>query len=137
MHQPPSRSEDLTKEIIGLAMKVHRALGPGFVEFVYRNALLVELRKAALAVEIEKPLKVSYEGIVGSEFSADLMIAGWLLVELKSVSTLTSEHEVQLVNYLTAVNQPYGLLINFGSPSLQYRRKFQRAKPAPAPDLKA
>ena len=136
MNQLPTRSEDLTKEVIGLAMKIHRALGPGFVEFVYRNAMLVELRKASLAFEIEKPLKVTYEGAVIGEFSADLMIAGWLLVELKAVSILTKDHEVQLVNYLTAVNQPYGLLNNFGAAS-QYKRKYQRHQSTTAPDLKA
>jgi GxxExxY protein len=135
--QPPIQSEDLTEAVIGLAMKVHRVLGPGFVEFVYRNALLAELRKANFAVEVEKPLKVIYEGIVVGEFSADLFIDGWLLIELKAVSQLTKDHEVQVVNYLTALNQPFGLLLNFGAPSLQYKRKYQRAHCTVPPDLKA
>ena len=129
--------EDLTGSVIGLAMKVHRALGPGFLEHVYRNAMLIELRKANIAAEVEKALKVSYDGIVVGEFSADLLIEGWLIIELKAVSTLIKDHEVQLVNYLTAVNQPYGLLINFGATSLQYKRKYRRNEPATPPDLRS
>jgi hypothetical protein len=63
-------------------MKVHRTLGAGFVEFVYRNALLHELKRAGLSVEIERPIKVRYEGILVGEFSVDLLIDGWLIVEL-------------------------------------------------------
>jgi GxxExxY protein len=133
--QAQTRPEDLTEAVTGLAMKVHRALWPGFVEFVYRNTLLVELRKSNLAVEVEKPLKVIYEGIMVGEFSADLVINGWLLVELKAVSQVTKDHEVQVVNYLTALNQPFGLLLNFGSHSLQYKRKYQRAPSHTPPDL--
>jgi GxxExxY protein len=135
--QPPTSADDLTQTVIGLAMKVHRTLGPGFLEHVYRNSLLIELRKMKFGAEVEKPLKVSYEGVIVGEFSADLLIDGWLIVELKAVSTLIKDHEIQLVNYLTAVNQPYGLLLNFGSPSLQYKRKYQRASSNPTPDLKA
>ena len=118
-------------------MKVHRALGPGFVEFVYRNALVHEVRKAGLEVEIEKPLKVRYDGVIVGEFSVDLFIAGWLVCELKAIRALAEEHEVQVVNYLTAIEQDFGLLLNFGAKSLQFRRKFRRAKPEQPPDLQA
>lgn len=118
-------------------MKVHRALGAGFVEFVYRNSLLHELNKAGLSVEIEKPIKVRYDGIVVGEFSVDLLIDGWLIVELKAARALTEDHEVQTVNYLTAMEQDFGLLLNFGGKSLQFKRKFRRAKDEPPPDLLA
>jgi GxxExxY protein len=137
MNQLPTRSEDLTKEVSGLAMKIHRALGPGFVEFVYRNAMIVELRRSSIPFEIERPMKVAYDGVTVGEFSVDLFVWGWLVIELKAVSTLTKEHEVQVVNYLTALKQPFGLLINFGAPSLQYKRKYQRPQSSDSPDLKA
>ena len=85
--------KELTELVIGLAMKVHRVLGAGFVEFVYRSALLHELRKAGLTVEVERPMKVRYEGIVVGEFSVDLFINGFLVVELKAVAALHAEHE--------------------------------------------
>lgn len=129
--------DQLTEQVIGLAMKVHRALGAGFVEFVYRNALLIELRKAGLTVEVEKPIKLRYEGMVVGEFNVDLLVEGWLIIELKAVRALTAEHEVQTVNYLTATEQNFGLLLNFGGKSLQFQRKFRRAKDEPPPDLLA
>lgn len=118
-------------------MKVHRALGGGFVEFVYRNALIHEFRKAGLSAEVEKPIKFRYDGIVVGEYSVDLLIEGWLIVELKAVRALNDEHEIQTVNYLTALNQEFGLLLNFGGKSLQFKRKFRRSKQEPPPDLLA
>lgn len=129
--------KELTELVIGLAMKVHRVLGAGFVEFVYRSALLHELRKAGLTVEVERAMKVRYEGIVVGEFSVDLFINGFLVVELKAVSALHAEHEVQTVNYLTALEQEFGLLINFGATSLQFKRKHRRAISHPKAVLQA
>lgn len=121
--------ESLTKAVIGMAMKVHSTLGSGFVEFVYRNALVYELRKASFAVDIEKPLRVYYEGVVVGEFSTDLIVNDWLIVELKAVSALAPHHEVQVVNYLTALQKDIGLLLNFGAQSLQFQRKHRRLIP--------
>lgn len=120
-----------------MAMKVHRTLGAGFVEFVYRNALIHELRRAGLSVEIEKSAKVRYDSVVVGEFNIDLLVEGWLIVELKAVRTLVEEHEVQVVNYLTAIGQDFGLLLNFGAKSLQFKRKFRRQKDICSPDLLA
>jgi len=119
-------NDELTEQVIGLAMKVHRALGPGFVEFVYRNALIHELKKADITVEAEKPLKVHYENVIVGEFYVDLLVENQLICELKAVQTLIVDHEIQLINYLSAVNHEYGLLINFGSKSLQVKRKYKR-----------
>ena len=119
-------------------MKVHRTLGPGFVEFVYRNAMLIELKKAGMTAETEKQIKVRYEGAIVGEFSVDLLIEDWLICELKAVRALTGDHEIQTVNYLTATSQEFGLLLNFGAKSLQFKRKFRRQiSDQDPPDLKA
>lgn len=121
----------LTEKIIGCAMKVHRQLGPGFLESVYRNALAFELRRAGLAVEVEKHITVKYEYVIVGDFIADLIVSELLICELKAASALSKADEVQLVNYLTATNHDVGLLLNFGSPSLQFKRKRRRNVPEP------
>lgn len=118
-------SHALTEQIIGLAMKVHRTLGPGFLESVYLNALAYELRRAGLCVDLAKHVKVRYEDVIVGDFIADLMINDFLICELKATAGLTKADEVQLVNYLVATNHDYGLLFNFGTTSLQIKRKYR------------
>ena len=125
--------EQLTEKIIGCAMKVHTVLGPGFLESVYKNALAHELRKAGLNVEIEKPLKVHYDGIVVGEFSADMLVESRIMLELKANQGLAPTHEVQLVNYLTATGIEIGLLINFGGERLEFKRKTRTYRPNALP----
>lgn len=126
---------ELTKEIIGCAMKVHSAMGPGFLESVYQNALAHELRKKAFRVEIERPIKVRYDDIVVGDFFADMLVNDLVLIENKAVRSLGVAHEVQLVNYLTATGIEIGLLLNFGGTSLEYKRKFRTYRPSEvAPD---
>ena len=120
------RDRALTEKVIGLAMKVHRSLGPGFLESVYRNAFAFELRRAELAVELDKHLTVRYENVIVGDFVADMVVNENLLCELKAISALSKADEVQLVNYLTATNHDVGLLLNFGAPSLQFKRKHRR-----------
>jgi len=110
--------DQLTEEVIGPAMKVHRTLGPGFLESVYQKALRLELQRNGCRVETEKPLKVVYEGVVVGDFVADLLIDDRLVVELKAVQALAVAHEVQSVNYLVATGINDALLLNFGAPSL-------------------
>lgn len=116
--------DSLTKQIIGLAYKVHNTLGAGFLEKVYENALKIELEKAGLAVKQQTPIHVYYEGQVVGEYYADLWVEDRIIIELKAVRGLDKMHEVQLVNYLTATGMATGLLLNFG-PSVQVRRKFR------------
>jgi len=104
-------------------MKVHRVLGPGFLESVYQNALAHEVRKAGLNVQVECSLEVEYEGVVVGRFVADLLVAGAVIVENKAVLKLLPLHEVQLVNYLTATGIDVGLLLNFGAASLEFKRR--------------
>jgi GxxExxY protein len=122
----------LTEKIIGCAMRVHRQLGPGFLESVYRNALAFELRRAGLALEIDKHITVKYEHVIVGDFVADLIVNEILICELKAATALSKADEVQLVNYLTATNHDFGLLLNFGTPSLQFKRKHRRKLPQPA-----
>ena len=124
-------SHALTEQVIGCAMKVHRTLGPGFLESVYLNALAYELRRAGLTAEIAQHIKVRYENVIVGDFVADLVVNDVLLCELKATSGLTKVDEVQLVNYLTATNRDYGLLFNFGTTSLQFKRKHRLTTPHP------
>ena len=117
----------LTQKVIGLVMKVHRTLGSGFLESVYRNALAFELRRAGLTVDLDQRITVRYENVIIGDFVADLVVNATLICELKAISALTKADEVQVVNYLTATNHDIGLLLNFGTSSLQFKRKHRRA----------
>jgi GxxExxY protein len=121
----------LTEKVIGLAMKVHRTLGPGFLESVYLNALAYELRRGGLTIEIGQRISVRYGNVIVGDFVADLVVNDSLICELKAISALTKLDEVQVVNYLTATNRDIGLLLNFGAASLQFKRKHRRAASAP------
>jgi GxxExxY protein len=106
--------------------EVHRRLGPGFLESVYRNALAFELRRAGFSVEIDKHITVKYEHVIVGDFIADLIVNEALICELKAATALSKADEIQVVNYLTATNHDFGLLLNFGTPSLQFKRKHRR-----------
>ncbi len=121
---------DLAGRIIGLAMKVHSTLGPGFLESVYRNALVLELAAAGIIFEREKQLDVYYNGHIVGKFIADIVIEQQLIIEIKGVQNLVKAHEVQLVNYLTATRIEEGLLLNFGATSLQFKKKFRVYRPS-------
>ena len=120
--------DDLTRKIIGCAYTVHNKLGPGFLEKVYENALRIELEKLGLVVKQQEPINVTYDGQVVGEYQADLWVDERIVIELKAAQTLVKQHEVQLVNYLTATGINNGLLLNFG-PSMQVKRKFREYKP--------
>jgi GxxExxY protein len=106
--------------------EVHRRLGPGFLESVYRNALAFELRRAGFSVEIDKHITVKYEHVIVGDFIADLIVNEALICELKAATALSKADEIQVVNYLTATNHDFGLLLDFGTPSLQFKRKHRR-----------
>ena len=119
---------DLCGRVIGAAMTVHSTLGPGFLESVYQNALIWELRKAGLKSEAEKPISVHYDGQLVGAFTADMLVNDSVILELKAIQTLAKAHEVQLVNYLVATNIDEGLLVNFGAQRLQFKKKFRGPK---------
>ena len=111
------------RKVIGLAMKVHRALGCGFVESIYREALAIELRLEQIEFEIHPVLPVFYKGEEVGVFQAYLIIENQLIVELKAVEALAVPHSIQLINYLAAAQIEHGLLLNFGAKSLQFKTK--------------
>ena len=117
--------EELIKMVMDCAGKIRRSLGPGYLESVYKNAMLIELNKNGLSYEIEKPISVFYENVLVGDFKADIVVEGILILELKAVQSLHMAHEIQLVNYLTATGVDDGLLINFGSEELQFKRKYR------------
>lgn len=120
---------EITESIIGCAMTVHSALGPGFLESVYQNALAHELRKAGWKVELETAIKVTYDGVVVGDFCADMLVESTVLIENKAVQALNAAHEVQTVNYFTATGIEIGLLINFGAQRLEFKRKQRTYRP--------
>ena len=119
---------ELTRAIIGCAMTVHRKLGRGFPEVVYQRSLAIELFKNGLNAEREVDLPAFYENEKVGSRRADFFVEKRVLVELKAVDGLTEAHRVQLINYLEAFKIPVGLLINFGSTSLQFKRLVKSPK---------
>ncbi len=113
---------NLTEKIIKAAYTVHNVLGFGFLEKVYQNALIIELRKTGLNVLSEEPITVYYENEIVGQYVADIIVEKKVILELKAVKDLAIIHEVQLVNYLKATSIEVGLLINFGH-SVQIKRK--------------
>jgi GxxExxY protein len=103
-------------------MEVHNTLGSGFLEKVYENALVVELRLRGLAVEQQDSTDVRYKGRVVGQYVADILVEGLVVLELKALDKLTGDHEAQVLNYLKATGLKVGLLINFGRPRLEWER---------------
>jgi GxxExxY protein len=118
--------KELTAKIIGCAYKVFNQLGFGFLESVYKKAMIIELSKDNLNVESEKPLNVYYDDQIVGSFYIDLFVEDQIIVELKSVQYLVKAHEVQLVNYLKGLKKDIGLLINFGPTCVEVKRKYRK-----------
>jgi len=117
--------DELIDSINNCAMRIRRQLPQGYLEAVYKNAMVIELRKLGLPFETEKPIKVFYDGLPVGEYKADIIIDNRLILELKAVQNLCTAHEVQLVNYLTATGIDDGLLINFGGEKIDIRHKYR------------
>lgn len=119
--------DKLTRQIIQCAYEVHNTLGNGFLEKVYEKALLVELKNCGLKTAAQFPISVFYKGLNVGEYFADIVVENQVVIAIKAVQNLSIEHEVQLVNYLTATKMEIGLLINFGN-SVEVKRKFRLYK---------
>ncbi len=114
--------EDLTQRIIKASFLVSNELGIGFLESVYEKALIIALRDEGLNVLSQVSLKVSFRGEEVGHFLADIIVEDKVILELKAVKALKPEHVAQVLNYLKATGMPIGMLINFGTPKLEYRR---------------
>ena len=124
MSSKPLKHGDLTDKIIGAFYKVYNRLGYGFLEKVYENALVLELRKQGLSVRQQSPIHVYYGNELVGEYFADLIVDDKVIVELKAAEAIDEAHLAQLTNYLKATRQEVGLLLNFGMEPVFMRRIF-------------
>jgi len=113
---------DLTNKIIELAIKIHKKLGPGFVEKIYEKALSLELKKADIKFVAQKVIKVEFEGVLLGDQRVDFMVEDKVIIELKTVSELNNTHQAQMISYLKTANKKVGLLLNFARPQLEIKR---------------
>lgn len=112
----------LIRAIIGCAIRVHKALGPGFLETVYQRALTVDLRSSSLAVDVEKVVPIYYRGELVGRHRLDLVVENQVIVELKTVESLSEAHYAQVRSYMGASGLPVSLLINFSASVTDFRR---------------
>jgi len=113
---------ELTREIIGAAMEVHRVLGAGFVESVYEESLAIEFGLRKISYERQKPIDVLYKGRLAKQFICDFIVYGKIIVELKAIKEISDSEQARVLNYLKSSELNLGLLLNFGSSSLEVKR---------------
>ncbi|MDD5367624.1 MAG: GxxExxY protein [Anaerolineaceae bacterium] len=123
MQNPALLHRELTYQIIGAAIEVHKILGPGFLESVYQASLAREFSIREIEFLQQVPLPICYKGTSVGNYIADMVVDDKVVVELKAIKTLTDADEAQLINYLKLTGIKVGLLINFGSQSLQHIRR--------------
>lgn len=114
------KHEELTSAILECCFEVSNELGAGFLESVYEKALVVALSQKGLEVTAQTALKVKFRNVIVGDFYADLIVNGKVLIELKTVNRILSEHKAQAINYLNATGIEVGLLVNFANPKLEY-----------------
>lgn len=121
--------QEITGEIIGCAMEVHRVLGPGFQEYVYQKALEIELKQKNIQHHREFEIKIYYKGGYIALRRVGFLVKEIITVELKARTEIDDAHLAQAINYLESSSYPVGLLINFGAKSLQFKRLFNKKFP--------
>jgi GxxExxY protein len=114
--------EELTDKIIGCAIEVHKKLGPGFLESIYENAIIIELQRKGLPFERQKEVAIQYDGVEVGKHRLDLIVADTIVVELKAVRNIEDIHFVIVRSYLKALGKEHGLLINFSRKVLEVKR---------------
>jgi GxxExxY protein len=114
--------KELTEQIIGAAIEVHRRLGPGFLESIYENSLVLEIRKRKLLVQEQLEIAIHYDNIEVGKHRLDILVADTIIVELKTVKELDDIHFAIVKSYLRAANLRHGLLLNFAKPTLEVKR---------------
>lgn len=115
----PREWNDLTQQIIGAAMRVHTALGPGLLEKLYEDAVCIELTDMRIPFERQKPIRLEYRGRFIGDLRVDLVVNGLVVVELKAIERILEVHKAQLLSYLRSCGIPLGLLINFNHETLR------------------
>ena len=118
---------DITHQIIGCAMEVHRFLGNGFQEVIYQRALSIEMNRRSISHTREHEMEIFYKNELIGKRRADFFVEGKIMVEIKAVIALENVHLAQAINYLEAYNLETGLLINFGNTSLQFKRVLKKS----------
>ena len=113
---------DITYAIRGAVFEVNRVLGPGFIEKVYENALIIEIRQRGFNANNQVPIKVFYKKNLVGEYIADILVENRVIIELKTVENLDNVHEAQLLNYMKAIGIQVGLLVNFKHPKAEIKR---------------
>jgi iron complex transport system substrate-binding protein len=129
----------ISGDVVDLALRIHRDLGPGLLESVYETVLAGKLAALGYAVDRQQPVDIEFEGMCfAAAFRVDLLVADRLIVEIKSVETLSKVHAKQLLTYLRLTGQPVGLLINFGGATLKegVRRVVNEYRPSASPRLR-
>ncbi len=114
--------KELSYEIIGSAMKVYNTLGYDYLEKVYEKALTISLKKKRIFVETQTSIKIEFDRVVIGDYICDMLVDELVIVEVKAVNNLSKYRVAQLINYLRGANKKLGLLINFGSDKLEYKR---------------
>ena len=114
--------EKLTEQIIGCAIEVHKRLGPGFLESIYENALIIELQRQKLHVEQQREVIIKYDSVEVGRHRLDLIVDNTIVVELKAVKNIEDIHFAIVKSYLKALGKEHGLLINFSKPVLEVKR---------------
>jgi len=122
------KHEELTREIIAAFYQVYNCLGYGFLERVYEQAMMIELKNRGLTVHQQAPIHVFYQTEQVGEYFADLLIENAVIAELKAAEAISEKHEAQLLNYLKATNIEIGFVFNFG-PKAEFTRKVYSNKP--------
>ena len=113
---------ELTYQIRGAVFEVNKILGPRFLEKVYENSMMVELKERHLKAQAQEPITIEYKDVIVGEYFADIVVEDWIILELKAVESLQKIHEAQLLNYLNATGYSIGLLINFTYPKSEIKR---------------
>ena len=113
---------ELTYQIRGAVFEVNKILGPGFLEKVYENSMMVELKKRHIKAQAQEPINIDYKGVIVGEYLADIVVEDRIILELKAIESLQKIHEAQLLNYLKATGYSIGLLINFTYPKAEIKR---------------
>ena len=122
MHADEERINTLSERVIGCAFQVLNTLGSGFLEKIYENALVHELRKSGFAVAQQRGITVTYDGVIVGEYAVDLMVEETIIIELKAIKAFDDVHTAQALNYLKATGLHLCLLLNFGKPRLEIKR---------------